>query len=77
LPNAASDEFDVEDEHFVRVPEERLNRLKVVVNAVPTNLTQKQIKLKQFLSHSKLSKIVKDINAQPLRASRRQKALFV
>jgi hypothetical protein len=45
-PSAAADEFDAEDEHFVRVPDDRLSRLKVVVSAVPTNLNAQQTKLR-------------------------------
>lgn len=71
FPSAAADEFDAEDEHFVRVPDDRLTRLKVVVHAVPTNLNPQQAKLRQFLSHSKLAKLVRDINALPLRGSKR------
>ena len=54
----------------MKVPEERLMRLRLGTSG----LTGRQAKLKQYLSHSKLSRLIRDLNSQPAR--RRTKALW-
>ena len=60
-----------EDDEIVKVPEERLQRLKMNSNSK----SERQIKLKQYFGHSKFGKIVRTINSMPSR-NNKNKALW-
>ena len=63
---------DEDDEDEIKVPEERLARLRMVVTAPVTSLSASQTQLRHYLSHSKLAQIIRDINSVPVRGRKKR-----
>ena len=61
-----------EDEDEIKVPEDRLARLRMVVTSPVTSLSSRQTQLRHYLSHSKLAQIIRDINSVPMRGRKKR-----